>query len=100
MARQIILPNPITIAKNLTTGGVGITQPGPTNAQAVGAVEKTATAVPDFISRLTAGNLWLRIAEVALGAMLVIVGIGKLTGISAEIRNVSNTVGKLAPAVA
>lgn len=85
MARQIILPNPITIAKNLTTGGVGITQPGPTNAQAVGAVEKTATAVPDFISRLTAGNLWLRIAEVGLGIALILVGIGKLTGANKEL---------------
>lgn len=91
MAQQITLPNPITIAKNLTTGGVGITQPGPTVQGAVSATEKATTAVPDFLSRLTSGNLWIRIGETVLGLALIIVGLEKMTNL-----NITGTLGTAA----
>lgn len=36
------------------------------------------TAVPNFLSRLTSPNTWLRVAEVGLGIMLILIGIDKL----------------------
>jgi hypothetical protein len=36
-------------------------------------------SVTDFLSRLAEGNTWIRVAEVALGLMLIAVGVAKLT---------------------
>lgn len=43
-------------------------------AKGVGAVESATSAVPDFLSRLTSANLWIRVGEVVVG--LILVGIG------------------------
>jgi len=43
-------------------------------AAGVGAAESAATAVPDFLSRLTSANLWIRVGEVVAG--LILLGIG------------------------
>jgi hypothetical protein len=39
-----------------------------------GAAESAASAVPDFLSRLTSANLWIRVGEVIAG--LILLGIG------------------------
>jgi hypothetical protein len=49
-----------------------------------GAVTNTVTSgvsgTADFLSRLAAPNTWLRVAEVALGLILIAVGVARLTG--------------------
>jgi hypothetical protein len=44
-----------------------------------GQLYSATTAVPDFLSRLTSGALWIRVAEVAVGLLLIAVGIAELT---------------------
>jgi hypothetical protein len=46
---------------------------------AIGAAENAATAVPDFLSRLTSANLWIRIVKVMAGLALIISGLVQLT---------------------
>lgn len=48
-------------------------------ASAVGAAENAATAVPDFLSRLTSRNLWLRVLKIVAGLVLIITGLVQLT---------------------
>ena len=80
-------------------GGITATGPFPTQAaaQASGNATKTAVdqatqaghipnplsglaAIGDFFSRLTRAATWMRIAEVALGLVLIAVGIARATG--------------------
>jgi hypothetical protein len=44
-----------------------------------GAAESAASAVPDFLSRLTSANLWMRIGEAALGIILIAIGLARIT---------------------
>jgi hypothetical protein len=56
------------------------TMVGPKDAAAaVGGIKGAVTDTGDFLSRLTSAALWLRIAEVALGLILIAVGVAKLT---------------------
>jgi hypothetical protein len=48
-------------------------------AKAAGAAESAATAVPDFLSRLTSENLWIRVLKVVTGLVLIISGLVQLT---------------------
>lgn len=50
-------------------------QAGSAKAAVTGAITDTG----DFLSRLTSPALWIRIAEIALGLLLIGVGIAKLT---------------------
>jgi hypothetical protein len=43
-------------------------------AKGVGAAESAVSGVPDFLSRLTSANLWIRVGEVVVG--LILLGIG------------------------
>lgn len=82
MAAQQIPPELADIPPLLLEGPVGALQDlagGTENV--VGAAESSATAVPDFLSRLTSGNLWIRIGEVVAG--LILLGIG----LNAMLRN-------------
>jgi hypothetical protein len=45
----------------------------------VGAAESAATAVPDFLSRLTDATTWIRVAEVAAGLLLIAIGLAEIT---------------------
>jgi hypothetical protein len=63
------------------TGGTSVEDNPKGNSgliNASAATENAATAVPDFLSRLTSPNLWLRVAETALGILLILVGLDKL----------------------
>ncbi len=63
------------IAPFVEDNPTGIAAEGPTPFnRGAGAVESTATAVPDFLSRLTSANLWIRVGEVVVG--LILLGIG------------------------
>jgi hypothetical protein len=48
-------------------------------ADAIGAAESAATAVPDFLSRLTSANLWIRVLKVVVGLVMIISGLVQLT---------------------
>jgi hypothetical protein len=50
-----------------------------TAKNAAGAAESAATAIPDFLSRLTSTNLWIRVLKVVAGLALFIVGLVQLT---------------------
>jgi hypothetical protein len=51
------------------------------SAHSAGAAASSAAgAVPGFLSRLSSGNTWLRVAEVLLGALLLAVGLNKVLG--------------------
>src|ERR1700749_3387130 len=79
--------------EDVGTGGLAVTgNPKGTAAleSGAGAVESAATAVPDFLSRLTSASLWLRVAEVGLGILLIIVGLEKISNL--------NVTGKVASA--
>jgi len=51
--------------------------------RAAGGVYHAAVAVPEFLGRLADGRLWLRVAEVAIGAVLIVVGVAGMVGRSA-----------------
>jgi hypothetical protein len=53
-------------------------------------------AVGDFFNQLKEGNLWLRIAEAALGIVLVAVALAKLTGADNYISGAAKTAAKAA----
>jgi hypothetical protein len=76
--------NPIINALTLLTGNSGVAEQAAENeakpaANAVSAVESATTAVPDFLSRLTSGALWVRVGEVLVGLLLIAVGVARLT---------------------
>lgn len=54
-----------------------------------------ATTIDDFLSRLTSPNLWLRVAEIALGLVLIAVGIAKLTDAIPLATKAAKTAGKI-----
>lgn len=63
-----------------------------------GAVEGAATAVPDFLSRLTSANLWERIGEVVLGIVLIAVGLARITHAVPVATQIAKTAGAVAVA--
>jgi hypothetical protein len=70
-----------------------VTQEG---ASAVGAVETAASAVPDFLSRLTSRNLWLRVLKIVAGVVLIITGLVQLTHAGQLIGSAGKVAGSLA----
>lgn len=50
-----------------------------------GGVSSAISSVPQFLQKLSEGNLWLRIGEFILGIVLIGLGLGKLTGLDSEI---------------
>jgi hypothetical protein len=44
-------------------------------------------SVTDFLTGLTSANLWIRVAKVAIGGVLLIVGLAKLTGLDNKVTN-------------
>jgi hypothetical protein len=70
---------------------------GPSVAQGASAgtaVGKSVSSVTDFLSDLTAANLWIRVAKVAIGGIILIVGLAQLTGIE---KGIVGTTVKAAP---
>ena len=85
MATNLKLPGVVNDLEqgifDVGSGGVGVTTNAEANepiASGVSKAESAATAVPDFLSRLTSANTWLRVAEVGLGILLILVGLDKL----------------------
>jgi hypothetical protein len=52
------------------------------------------TAITDFLGRLTDANLWLRVGEFLLGALLIFSGAMKLSGANADIGSIAKKVIK------
>lgn len=59
------------------------------------AVTGAITDVNSFLSRLTSVNTWIRVAEVLLGAMLIMAGALKLSGSSADLSDIAKTATKV-----
>lgn len=62
--------NPATAAKAGATGDVKEVE----NATGI-------TSVTQFLSTLTSENLWIRVAKVAVGSAMILIGLAKLTGV-------------------
>jgi hypothetical protein len=84
--------SPSNIASTASSAADDI--PGVKDAeQAVGSVE-------DFLGGLTSANLWIRVAKVAIGSMILIVGLVHLTGLNTKVSGVTKTAIKAAPLLA
>jgi hypothetical protein len=70
-------------------GGIGSGVIGPAASTAQG-----INAVGNFFNKLSEGNVWLRIGEFVLGAALLAVALGKLTGVDTGVINVAKKVVK------
>jgi hypothetical protein len=57
-------------------------------------VGNSIDSVSQFLSGLTSANLWIRVAKVAIGGVILIVGIAKLTGVE---KGIVGTAVKAAP---
>lgn len=83
--------NPILAEGLVQTGWIGFPtsdaagayagnlSPAHTLDQGKAAVGGAISSVDDFLSRLTDPKLWIRVAEVVVGLILIAVGIAKLT---------------------
>jgi hypothetical protein len=73
----------------------GNTQGGAITGEKTGtAVGNSINSVSQFLTGLTSGNLWIRVAKVAIGGVILVVGIAKLTGIE---KGIVGTAVKAAP---
>jgi hypothetical protein len=63
-------------------------------SKAASDTESGVDAIGSFFDGLTEANLWIRVAKVALGGIILLVGIAKLTGIE---KGVVGTAVKAAP---
>lgn len=71
-------------------GGNGLPPlPGDAIKSNIGGIASGITSVTDFLKLLTDPNLWLRIAEVLLGALLLGVGVAKISTTGAKIVNMT-----------
>lgn len=71
---------------------------------AAGAVDNTVSAaeaaiksVPDFLQGLTSANLWIRVAKITIGGVILIVGLMKLTGTDKAVGGFAAKAVKVAP---
>jgi hypothetical protein len=56
--------------------------------------------VDQFVSALGSANLWIRVAKVTIGGVILIVGLAKLTGLDAKAPGIVKTAVKAAPLLA
>lgn len=75
-----------------TTAGPAIVQPG-NIAQGAGAAAAAGETVGGFLARLESAALWLRVAEVALGLVLVAVGVAKIVPAFTPAQMIAKQVG-------
>jgi hypothetical protein len=71
----------------------GASATGTTPQGAAGAIANDTgiTAVGDFFNQLKEGSLWLRIAEFAIGGILVAVALAHLTGVNNDVTKALKT---------
>lgn len=93
MAAQLHIPQPLQDLVNPLAG-----QEAQAAEAGAGAAETAATAVPDFLSRLTSANLWIRVGEVVAGLILLGIGLNAmLKGKPLQVvTGAAGTVGKAA----
>lgn len=75
-------------------GGLGAAGAG--TAAGGQAISTGINAVGDFFNKLGEKSLWIRVAEVVLGLMLIGVALGKLSGIDKKITQAANAAVKVA----
>jgi hypothetical protein len=66
-------------------------------AGAVAVAQSWEQALQQFLSELSSANLWIRVAKVAIGGTILLVGLAKLTGADQAIGGVAATAVKVAP---
>jgi hypothetical protein len=66
------------VAQQSQPGGKNANILNPATAANAVATQATGT-LTDFLSRLSRGSTWIRVAEVALGLVLIAVGVAKMT---------------------
>jgi hypothetical protein len=93
--------NPVLATGLVVAGWVGF----PTQAAAKSyastkspahAIDKAVSSTAGFLSELSSPNLWLRVAEVALGVVLIAVGLARLTHAGPIVEKIASTAGKAA----
>lgn len=84
-----------TSVQNDATNWLGQHIPG---VSTIMSVDSGINAVGDFFGKLSEGNLWLRIAEAALGIMLIAVALAKITGADNVVVSAVKTGAKVAAA--
>lgn len=105
---QLAIPDNATqaqaqVAANALPGGATAQKPNASIGSLAGNVPATAaskaTGVPianveEFLSRLTSANLWLRVGEFILGALLILSGTMKLTNHGGDLGDIVKTGAK------
>jgi len=79
---------------NASIGDLAKNVPGQAAGKAGSSVVGALTDVNSFLSRLTSPNLWLRIGEFVLGALLILSGTMKLTNHGGDLGDIVKTGAK------
>jgi hypothetical protein len=72
----------------------------PVASQAAGAVQAATSwtaALQGLIQGIESGNLWVRVAKIAIGGTILIVGLAKLTGADKAVGGVASKAVEVAP---
>jgi hypothetical protein len=77
---------------NAATAAPGAAFTGLSNAVSANPI----SGIVAFLGNLTSPTFWLRIAEVVIGAAMVIVGIGKMTGMGDDLKSITSKAKKVA----
>lgn len=87
-------------AANAAIPGIQKANPAPGEAAQIATNAKNATglgSVVDFLQGLTSANLWIRVAKVLVGGVMLIVGLAKITGADKAIGGVASKAVRIAP---
>ena len=80
--------------KQLAGSGLPVVAPV---ASALNTAQSWEQALIDFLQGLTSANLWIRVAKVTVGGVILIVGISKLTGLDEKAGSIASKAVKIAP---
>ena len=75
--------------------GVSTSTPGSSNGTLT--IPNPLGSVVDFLQGLTSANLWIRVAKVVVGGVILIVGIARLTHLDEKATGIAKQAIKVAP---
>jgi len=85
-----------SLATGVTTGADALGNVA-TGVETAAIVPSWSSGLASFLADLTTANLWIRIAKVAIGGTIVIVGLAKLTGADQKAGSIAAKAVKVAP---